>query len=132
MDNPAYYTVLHNDGAQPRVSGLHSVRADAVSAVKDRRGHGETGPLSIGIVTLLDQDPATGTPLGHLVPPDPAGFALGSISTADPARRTLEGVLFTKEWITRDLAESARLRSRISGDDAIFDVVAITILTTEG
>ena len=131
MDNPAYFTVLHNDGAQARVSGLLSSRAEAVSAVQTRRGRGEAGPFYVGIVTLLDQDPASGTPLGHLVPSDPAGFALGSLTAADPARRGLNGILFPKEWIVRDIAGAARAK-RTSGNDTVFDVVAITVLTAEG
>lgn len=130
MDNPAFFTVLHNDGIQPRVNGLLSSRADALSAAQSRRANGETGPFSICIVTLLDQDPVSGTPLGHLTPRDPVGFALGSLTAADPGRRGLNGILFTKEWIVRDLADSARAK-RPSGNDTVFDVVAITVLTPE-
>lgn len=132
MDNPAYFTVLHDDGAQPRVSGLHSSRADALAAAQARRTNGEAGTFHIGIVTLLDQDPASGTPLGHLTPRGPAGFALGSLTADDSSRRGLNGILFPKEWIARDLAAAARAKNLTDGNNTVVDIVAITILTPEG
>lgn len=131
MDNTAYFTVLHNDGAQPRVSGLLSSKASALAAAESRREEGEPGQFDVAIVTILDQDPASGTPIGHATPHDPAGYAIGSLSTADPSRRSLESILFTKEWLARTLVGPARSKNRASENNTVLDVVAVTVLNPE-
>jgi hypothetical protein len=131
MDNPAYFTVLNNDGAQARVSGLLSSKAAAMAEAESRREEGEAGRFDIAIVTIFDQDPASGTPFSHAAPHHPAGYALGSLSAADPARRSLEGILFDKEWIARTIAGAARAKNLASRNDTVLDVVAITVLNPE-
>jgi hypothetical protein len=130
MDS-AHFTVLEDDGAQPRVSGLHSSKASAQAEADSRRNEGETGRLNVAIVTLIDQDPKSGTPIGHAAPHDPAGYAIGSISAADPARRSLESILFTKEWLARTLVGAVRSKNLASENDTVADIVAITILNPE-
>lgn len=132
MDNPAYFTVLENDGVQARVSGLLSSKASALAEAASRRAEGEIGKLDVAIVTLIDQDPFSGTPIGHAAPHDPAGYAIGSLSAADPSRRSLEGILFDKEWLARTLVGAMRTKNRVSENDTVADVVAITVLNSEG
>jgi hypothetical protein len=131
MENPAYFTVLHDEGAQPRVNGLLSSKAAAVAAAHARIKAGEPGRFQVAIATLIDQDPTSGTPLGHVVPPEALGYAIGSLTAPDPARRRLDCILFTKEWLVRDLAGSARSRNRNVRGDTVHDIVAITVLNLE-
>lgn len=131
MDNPAYFTVLVDDGAQPRVSGLLSSKAAALAEATSRREEGEVGRFDVGIVTIVDQDPASGTQISHAAPRDPVGYSIGSLSAADPSRRSLEGILFTQEWMVRDLAGAARVKNRASENGNVLDVVAITVLDPE-
>lgn len=131
MDNPAYFTVLNDDGTQPRVSGLLASRASAVAEAQARRDEGEIGQFSIAVATTLDQDPVSGTPIDHAPPRDPAGYTLGSLSAADPSRRSLEGILFEKEWLARTIAGAARAKNRASENDTVLDIVAITVIDQE-
>ncbi|HEX9089548.1 MAG TPA: hypothetical protein VF867_18805 [Arthrobacter sp.] len=127
MDNPAYFTVLRRAGGTQSVDGLFSSRSEGITEAElARSAAGQDELFDVAIVTMLDQDPITGTPMGHPVPPRAAGFALGALSTPDPARRRLSGDV-TEEWLARMTAGIARTKNRVSENDNVLDVVALTI-----
>jgi len=127
MDNPAYFTVLRRAGGALSVDGLFGSRsAGLAEATLSRRTANPDELYDVAIVTMFDQDPFTGTPMGHPVPPRAAGFALGALSTPDPARRRLSGDV-TEEWLARRTAGLARTKNRVSENDNVLDVVALTI-----
>ena len=133
MDNPAYFTVLWRaDGTDWNFTDaglLGSIRSasDAAGKILANTDIPDLD-LAVAVVTMLDQDPATGTPLGHLDPRNAAGYALGSISVADPERRGLGQRIHPDFATALAIARAARSRNRASENDAVLDVVALSIV----
>jgi hypothetical protein len=66
----------------------------------------------------------------HLAPPNPAGFALASLSVAEPARRHLVPMpIFDHLDPARVAANVARSRHQERGNDSVRDIVALTLLS---
>lgn len=126
MENPAYYTVVRRrESTGTSIAyGLFSSRDAASAEAGDRRLKFPDVLHDVAIVTLLDQDPASGTPLGHLPPRNAAGYVIASLTAADPARRILGSPLVSAE---RALALAAECRAERTSQDGTFDVAALTI-----
>lgn len=124
MDNPAHYTIVRRwpDGGPSSVYGLFPSRDAAAAEAEERRQHSPEALHDVAIVTLLEQDPSTGTQLGHLAPPNAAGYVLASLTTANPAHRFLEGPVMTQD---RALELARECRTSYAGR-GVFDVAAIT------
>lgn len=135
MDNPAFFTVLWRaedlDWDLTDAGLFGSVLAAADESAK-RQANTDIPDLelAVAVVTMLDQDPVTGTPLGHINPPRAVGYTLASLSVADPGRRSLGHTLHKDFGIIRILAEAARSKNRASENDKVLDVVAVTIVAT--
>jgi hypothetical protein len=133
MDNPAYFTVawraddLDWDFTDAGLFG--SLRAAADEAAK-RRANTDVPDMVFApaVITMLDQDPVTGTPLGHLAPRNAAGYAMASLSVADPERRSLDHTIYEDFATARGMADGARNHNRSRGNDNVVDVVAVTVI----
>lgn len=133
MDNPAYFTVawraddLDWDFTDAGLFG--SLRAAADEAAK-RQANTDVPDMVLApaVITMLERDPVTGTPLGHIAPPSAAGYALASLSVADPRRRSLDHTLYEDLDTARGIAEGARARNRRRGTNDVVDVVAVTVV----
>lgn len=131
MDNPAYFTVLQTiDGVRCLVSetlyGSGAAAGDA--AAKLRIDSAPDTILDVAVATMLEQDPVTGTPLGHLLPPAPAGYALAAMAIADPGRRRIHGALHADLTAARAAATTARATQHLEEEPDVFDVVALTVI----
>ena len=126
MDNPAHFTVIRHAGTTVRARGLFGSQAAGLAEAERLRNAVPHERYDVAIVTMLEQDPATGTPMGHLPPRNPYGFVIASLSHRDPARRRID-------WTVADLDTTARRaaqwRSRKAAHTGrgVFDVVALTI-----
>lgn len=133
MDNPAYFTpVWRADGLDWDFTdaGLFgSVQAAGDEAAK-RQANTDMPDVefAVGVITMLDQDPVTGTPLGHIAPRNAAGYAMASLSVADPARRSLNHTIYEDFATARSIADGARKHNRSRGNDTVVDVVAVTVI----
>lgn len=133
MDNPAYFTVawrvddLDWDFTDAGLFG--SLRAAADEAAK-RQANTDVPDMvfAAAVITMLDQDPITGTPLGHIAPRNAAGYAMASLSVADSGRRSLDHTIYDNFDTARGIAEGARLHNRDRGNDEVVDVVAVTVI----
>ncbi|MET4143836.1 hypothetical protein [Arthrobacter sp. UYCo732] len=136
MDNPAFFTVLWRaddlDWDLTDAGLFGSLRA-VTDEVEKRQANTDVPDLEFAaaLVTMLDQDPFTGTPLGHLNPPRATGYCLASLSVADSERRSLDHTLLDDFGTARMLAQAARSRNRASENDRVLDVVAITIVAIQ-
>lgn len=131
MDNPAHFVILwraEDTGWDLTSTGLLGSMAAASDAAAKHLANTDVPDMEFAtaVVTMLEQDPASGTPLGHMNPPNALGYALASISTADQKRRGIDHTIHDLDT-ARSLAESRRARSRRTGDGAVFDIVALTI-----
>lgn len=133
MDNPAFFTVLWRaedlDWDFTDAGLLGSPRSAADEAAK-RLANTDVPDMefAVAVITMLDQDPATGTPLGHLAPRNAVGYAMASLSVADSARRSLDHTIHEDFSTALYYAQAARSRSRARGKDDVTDVVAVTIM----
>jgi hypothetical protein len=133
MDNPAYFTVawraddLDWDFTDAGLFG--SLRAAGDEAAK-RQANTDVPDMVFApaVITMLEQDPFTGTPLGHIAPPNAAGYALASLSVADPGRRGLGHTIYEDPTTARLIAQAARAKNRASENDKVLDVVAVTVV----
>jgi hypothetical protein len=135
MDNPVFFTVLaaDKDGLALTDAGLLGSRRAAETEAARRRALMPGLRHEAAVVTLLDQDPVSGTPLNHLAPVNPAGFALASLSVPDSSRRKFApGYVYTDFNLAYAAAQAARKRNRACGNDHVRDVVALTLLKEEG
>lgn len=133
MDNPAYFTVAWRaDGLDWDFTdaGLSGSRQSADDEAAKRRANTDVPDMefAVAVITMLEQDPATGTPLGHLAPPRPAGYALASLSTMDPHRRSLDHTIHPDLDTARGYASSVRRHSLAAANGAVCDIVAVTII----
>lgn len=131
MDNPAHFVVLwraEDTEWDLTTSGLFGSMAAARDAAAKHLANTDVPDMefTVAVVTMLEQDPATGTPLGHLNPLNALGYAMASISGADPDKRGIDHTIHDLET-ARSLAGIQRSRSHRRGDGAVFDVVALTI-----
>lgn len=129
MDNPAHFVVLwraEDTEWDLTSTGLLGSMAAARDAAAKHLANTDVPDMefTVAVVTVLDQDPATGTPLGHLNPPNALGYALASLTA--PGHRSIDHTIHDLDT-ARALAESQRARSQRRGDGAVFDVVALTI-----
>lgn len=133
MDNPAFFTVIWRaDGLDWDFTdaGLFgSIRAASDEAA-ERQANTDVPDVAFGVavITMLDQDPVTGTPLGHIAPRHAAGYAMASLSVADPDRRSLDHAIYEDFATARRIAEGARKHNRSRGNDNVVDVVAVTMI----
>lgn len=126
MDNPAFFTVVRRRQGPGTSSayGLFSSRDAAGAEAVLLRGRFPEVFHDVAIVTMLDQDPASGTPLGHRAPTNPAGFVLASLSTEHFEHRWLAGPLISTEARAVTFAAECRAGNTSPGT---FDVAALTI-----
>lgn len=131
MDNPVFFTVLASDedGLSLTDAGILGSRIAAETEAA-RRHERLPGLLHVpAVITIIDQDPATGTPLPHIPPPRPAGYALASLSVAEPSRRHLApGGIFVHLRTAQHAAGIQRSRNLERGSNCVRDVVALTVL----
>jgi hypothetical protein len=133
MDNPAYFTVVWRaddlDWDFTDAGLFGSLRAAADEAAK-RQANTDVPDMVLApaVITMLEQDPVTGTPLGHIAPRNAAGYALASLSVADPARRSLDHTIYEDLDTARGMAEGDRASNRRRGNDQVVDVVAVTVV----
>jgi hypothetical protein len=133
MDNPAYFTVLWRTEDLEwdfTDAGLFGSLLAAGDEAAKRLANNDVPDMKfiVAVVTMLDQDPVTGTPLGHLAPRNAIGYALASLSVAGSSRRSIDHTIYGDFRTARDIAEAARSRNRASGNDIVADVVALTIV----
>lgn len=132
MDNPVFFTVLasDSDGLSLTDAGILGSRIAAESEAA-RRHERLPGLRHVpAVITIIDQDPATGTPMPHLAPPNPAGFALASLSVAEPARRHLVPMpIFDHLGPAMVAANVARSRNHERGNNSVRDIVALTLIS---
>jgi hypothetical protein len=127
MNNPAHFTVIRHTGTRVRARGLFGSRDAGLAEAERLRKAAPHERYDVAIVTMLEQDPATGTPMGHLAPRNPYGFVIASLSHLDPARRRID-------WSVNDLdstsGRAAQWRSRTAAHAGrgVFDVVALTTI----
>lgn len=128
MDNPAYFTVawrtedLDWDFTDAGLLGSLAAASDAAAKYRANTDVPDM-EIAVAVITMLEQDPASGTPLGHIDPPRAAGYALASLSTRDPHSRTLDHTIYPDLDTARDYAYSFRQGSPAG----ICDLVAVTI-----
>lgn len=132
MDNPAYFTVIWRADELDwdfTDAGLFGSMASAGDEAAKRIANTDVPDMefAVAVITMLDQDPATGTPLGHLAPRNATGYAVASLSTADPARRSLDHTIYDFPTAL-SLAQSARDRNRARENHDVADVVAVTLV----
>lgn len=132
MDNPAFFTVLWRaddlDWDLTDAGLFGSLPGATDEADKRRATDVPDVEFAVAVVTMLDQDPFTGTPLGHLNPTRATGYALASLSVADPERRSLDQILHEDFATARLIAQAARSRNRASENDKVLDIVAVTLV----
>lgn len=131
MDNPAFFTILWRADDLDwdfTDAGLFGSLPSAADEADKRRANTDVPDVEfrVAVVTMLDQDPVTGTPLGHINPTRATGYALASLSVADPERRSLGHILHKDFATARLTAQAARSRNRASENDTVLDVVAVT------
>lgn len=131
MDNPAHFVILwraEDTEWDLTDTGLLGSMAAARDKAAEHLATTDVPDMefAVAVVTVLEQDPATGTPLGHLNPPRALGYALASLTVAEPERRSIDHTIHDLDT-ARALADQQRARSRRRGDGAVFDVVAVTI-----
>ncbi|QOT19560.1 hypothetical protein [Paenarthrobacter sp. YJN-5] len=133
MDNPAYFTVAWRaDDADWDFTdaGLFgSFRAARDEAAK-RQANTDVPDLMFApaVISMLDQDPVSGTPMSHLNPPNATGYAMASLSVPDSARRSLDHTLHEDFETVLGMAEGVRSHNRRRGNDTVVDVVAVTVI----
>lgn len=132
MDNPVFFTVLTADeeGLAITDAGILGSRR-AAEAEAERRHERLPGLRHVAVVvSILDQDPATGTPIPRLEPRMATGFALASLSVAEPERRYIVcGVPIFEDFpAARHAADTARAWNLERGNNLVRDVVALTVL----
>lgn len=98
MDNPAFFTILwRTDDLDWHLTdaGLFGSLVSANDEAAKRQANTDVPDLefAVAVVTMQDQDPFTGTPLGHINPPRATGYCLASLSVADTERRSLDHTL---------------------------------------
>lgn len=135
MDNPAFFTILWRaDDLDWDLTdaGLFGSLLRATDEAAKRQANTDVPDLefAVAVVTMLDQDPFTGTPLGHINPPRATGYCLASLSVADTERRSLDHTLHDDFATARLMAQAARSRNRASENDKVLDVVAVTLIAT--
>jgi hypothetical protein len=134
VDNPAYFAAVWRAGDTDwdfTDAGLFgSIRAASDEAAK-RQANIDVPDLefAVAVITMLDQDPVTGTPLGHIDPPSASGYAMASLSVADSGRRSIDHTIYEDFATARGRADGARQRNRARGNDNVVDVVAVTVIT---
>ncbi|ACL42198.1 hypothetical protein Achl_4247 (plasmid) [Pseudarthrobacter chlorophenolicus A6] len=134
MDNPAFFAILWRaDDLDWDLTdaGLFGSLSTASDEAEKRQANSDVPDLefAVAVVTMLDQDPVTGTPLSHINPPRATGYALASLSVTDTARRSI-GHTIHEDFVTaRLMAQCARSRNRASENDVVLDVVAITLVS---
>lgn len=134
MDNPVFFTVLaaDDDGLSLTDAGILGSRHAAQTEAARRRTLLPGLRHEAAVVTLLDQDPVSGTPLNHLAPVNPVGYALASLSVPDSTRRKFApGYIYTDFTLAYAVAHAARERNRACGNDHVRDLVALTLLKEE-
>lgn len=134
MDNPAFFTILWRaDDLDWDLTdaGIFGSLVSANDEAAKRQANTDVPDLefAVAVVTMLDQDPFTGTPLGHINPLRATGYALASLSVADTARRSIGHTLHEDFATARLMAQCARSRNRASENEVVLDVVALTIVT---
>lgn len=132
MDNPAFFTVLWRGEDLDwdlTDAGLFGSLASANDEAAKRQANTDVPgqKFAVAVITMLDQDPFTGTPLGHINPPRATGYCLASLSVADTERRSLDHILHHDFATAILVAQAARARNRASESDKVLDVVAVTL-----
>jgi hypothetical protein len=134
VDNPAFFTVLaaDDDGLSLTDAGILGSRRAAETEAARRRALFPGLRHEAAVITLLDQDPISGTPLNHLAPVSPAGFALASLTVPDSSRRKFApGCVYSDFNAAHAAAQAARERNRACGNDYVRDLIALTLLKEE-
>jgi hypothetical protein len=133
MDNPAYFTVAWRaDGTDWDFTDaglLGSLQAARDETAKHQANNDVPDLVCApAVISMLDQDPVSGTPMNHLNPPNATGYAMASLNVADPARRSLDHTLYQDFETVLGIAEGYRRNNRCRGNDNVVDIVVVTVI----